>query len=246
MSGLGTTMNILALLLAAQVAPKITSEAIEPDRYRLHVAGAAPTIAAAQAALMPKARALCGGRAASFGSFRYSQRGALDQELLCGARKPAVTAATPPPPDWAPSPEDQKAALAATYAFFGAMDRGDYSAAWSRLSEGMKASAPAAEWRRSAEAFNSRAGAVRARRVTEITWYNNPPDAPTPGLYVAADFSAGYEKLDFVCGYLMWRLQPDGSFVLTREEQNVVDKATAKRLASIDREPLRAQMGCKD
>ncbi len=44
----------------------------------------------------------------------------------------------------------------------------------------------------------------------------------------------------------MWQLQPDGSFRLTREEQNLLDKATAANLASIDRQPLRAQMGCKD
>jgi hypothetical protein len=94
--------------------------------------------------------------------------------------------------------------------------------------------------------FNRKAGPVRARRVTEISWYNNPPDAPAPGIYVAADYSADFEKLDFMCGYLMWLLQPDGSFRLVREEQNLLARETGKKVASLDRAPLRAQMGCKD
>jgi hypothetical protein len=105
---------------------------------------------------------------------------------------------------------------------------------------------PIAQWQRGAADFNAAAGAVRARRVVEITWYNNPPDAARPGIYAAADFSGEFDRLEFVCGYLMWQVQPDGSFRLTREEQNLLDKATASKLASIDRQPLRAQMGCKD
>jgi hypothetical protein len=114
------------------------------------------------------------------------------------------------------------------------------------LSPGMKEISTATEWQRSAASFNSQAGAVRSRRITEITWYNNPPEAPEPGLYVATDYSADFEKLDFMCGYVMLKLQADGSFAVTREEQNLLDRATAKNLASIDRQPLRVQMGCKD
>jgi hypothetical protein len=114
------------------------------------------------------------------------------------------------------------------------------------LAPGMKQVSTAAEWQRNAAGFNKDAGAVRSRRVTEITWYNNPTDAPQPGLYVAADYSAEFENLDFVCGYVMWLLQPDGSFAVTREEQNLLRRESAKKVASIDRQPLRKQMGCKD
>jgi hypothetical protein len=136
--------------------------------------------------------------------------------------------------------------LAATYAYFAAKDSGSYERAWGMLTGGMKQISPAEKWRSEATGFNARAGQVRSRRVTELTWYNNPPGAPQPGLYVAADFSADFEQLDFLCGYVMWLLKPDGSFALAREEQNMLDRATAKNLASIDRKPLRAQMGCKD
>ena len=135
--------------------------------------------------------------------------------------------------------------LAATYAYFAAKDSGRYSSAWQSLSERMKAMSPAAPWQSKAADFNRNAGPVRARRVTELTWYNNPPEAPEPGLYVAADYSADFERLEFVCGYVMWRLQSDGSSRLVREEQNMLDKETAKKVPSLDRAPLKAQMGCK-
>jgi hypothetical protein len=43
----------------------------------------------------------------------------------------------------------------------------------------------------------------------------------------------------------MWRLQPDGSFRLVREEQNLVHKR-GRPMADIDRTPLRTRIGCKD
>ena len=253
-------MSILALIFAAQAAHQIQSETIDADRFRLSISGRIDSVETAQAALMPTARKLCGGRPVSFGTFRFVQiqSGArpgaalfpvdvkVDQELSCGTPERTVDAAAVQSPGWQPSEADQQAVLAATYAYFAARDRGRYPDAWSMLSNGMKQISPMAEWQRGAADFNAAAGAVRARRVVEITWYNNPPDAPRPGVYVAADYSGEFERLEFVCGYLMWLLQPDGSFRLVREEQNLLDKATAGKLASIDRQPLRAQMGCKD
>jgi hypothetical protein len=252
-------MAILLLLLAAQAAPQITSEPIDENRFRVSISGKGiADVAAAQLALEPTARRLCGKRPPSFGTFRYEQtdrvekdgrtpeRLSLEQEIYCGFRPRVETRAVTVAPDWQPSPADQQAVLAAAYAFFAAKDAGRYPQAWAMLSPGMKEISTATEWQRSAASFNSQAGAVRSRRITEITWYNNPPEAPEPGLYVATDYSADFEKLDFMCGYVMLKLQADGSFAVTREEQNLLDRATAKNLASIDRQPLRVQMGCKD
>ena len=236
-------MNILALLLTVQAVPEIRSEPIDGDRFRLSMSGHTKSVAAGQAALSATARRLCGPRPPSFGTFRLVGS-EMEQELFCGT--PRVDSSALATSSWQPSAGDQQAVLAASHSYFSAKDTGRYRDAWSMLAESMKAANPAASWQRSAADMNARAGAVRARRVTEITWYRNPPDAPRPGVYVAADYSGEFEKLEFVCGYLIWLLQPDGSFRLTREEQNLFDKAAARNLASIDRKPLRAQMGCKD
>ena len=253
-------MSILALIFAVQAAHQIESEPIDGDRFRLSISGPIKSIEAAEAALMPTARQLCGARPVSFGTFRFAQTQTgdrpaaakssvglkVEQALYCGTMRRAVDSDALRAPGWQPSEADQQAVLAATYAYFAARDRGRYPEAWSMLSESLKQISPVAKWQRDAANFNAAAGAVRARRVTEITWYNNPPDAPRPGVYVAADYSGEFEQLEFVCGYVMWQVQADGSFRLSREEQNLLDKATAKNLASIDRQPLRVQMGCKD
>ncbi|QJW85279.1 hypothetical protein HK414_23455 [Ramlibacter terrae] len=46
------------------------------------------------------------------------------------------------------------------------------------------------------------------------------------------------------CGYLIWQVQADGTFALAREEENVIDRATAARLQPAQSEQLRAQFGC--
>ena len=242
---------LLCLLPAAQAAPQITSEELAAGHYRLGVSGKFATIEAAQTALAPTARRLCGTVGHSFGTFRLSdatEPGSVvrkaEQELFCGIAPARID--TAPPTAWQPSEADQRAVLAATYAYFAAKDLRRYDEAWSRLSDAMKRRAPAGGWRKEAAVFNRRAGPVRSRRVTEITWYNNPPDAAQPGLYVAADFSAEFDKLEFLCGYVMWRLEPGGALSVSREEQNLLEKGTAKHLASVDRAPLRTQMGCKD
>ena len=251
---------MLALILGAQAAPQIISEPIDEDHFRLSISGRIDSVEAAQAGLMPTARKLCGTRPVSFGTFRFVQSQAgdrpgaalspvdlkVEQELFCGTPKRTVDAAAVQAPGWQPSEADQQAVLAATYAYFTARDRGRYQEAWSTLSDSMKQMSPIAEWQRRAADFNAAAGAVRARRVVEITWYNNPPDATRPGVYAAADYSGEFDRLEFVCGYVVWQLQPDSSLRLIREEQNLLTKGAAAKLASIDRQPLRAQMGCKD
>jgi hypothetical protein len=147
----------------------------------------------------------------------------------------------------APSRADQQAALAASYGYFAAKDEGRFSEAHNLLTDRMRARFPLPLWSQAARSFNTEAGRHRGRRVVEITWYQDPEGAPEPGLYVAADFSADFEKAEFVCGYLMWQIQPDGSFRLVREEQNMAPKrASGRAIAQIDRDPLRTRMGCKD
>jgi hypothetical protein len=252
---------MIAGLVLAMLAGPVTAEPLGPDHFRLKLESTrAAHVEAAQAEMMPEARRLCGAKPPSFGTFRFQQLektpGAqarkqpvalsLEQELFCGSAPKLPDRAGTVSADWQPSEADQRAILAATYAYFAAKDRGRHAEAYAMLSPGMKRISPSDEWRRDASGFAVRSGQVRSRRVTELTWYNSPPGAPQPGLYVAADFSAEFEHLEFLCGYVVWVLQPDGSFALSREEQNLLDRATAKNLASIDRKPLRAQMGCKD
>jgi hypothetical protein len=247
----------LLLILAAQAlaqpqaAPRV--ERLDESSFLLGLdVGAGVSVGAAQARLAPAAKLACQSRRAVMGRFRFlSEAGAnsFEQELLCidARHRLGTIAAAAADQPLAPERADQQAVLAASYGYFAAKDNGRYGDAHHLLSDGMKQRFPLADWTASARAFDAEAGAVRGRRVVEITWYNNPADAPEPGLYVAADFSAEFAATEFVCGYLMWRVQPDGGFRLVREEQNAAPKRSGGRsIAKIDRDPLRARMGCKD
>jgi len=233
---------LLALLLAPAAA---TAEPIAANHYRLTLpVEAATTVHDGQVRLLPTAGKLCRDRVPIFGAYRITVAEnaalALEQELVCFSPADA-----PPATEGEPDPLRQQAALASSYAYLAAKDSGRYADAYAVVSDRLRERAPFPQWTARAEEFTAVAGAPRGRRITEVTWYDNPPDAPEPGRYVAADFSADFAGLEFACGYLMWRVEPDGSFRLVREEQNFIEKKK-NGIASLDREPLRAQMGCKD
>jgi hypothetical protein len=244
-------MIFFYLLAASTQAPAAQVERLDENSFLMSlVADPALSTAQAQTRLAPAAGLACQARRPVLGRFRFvtaEAKTAFEQELLCvePGHKLSLLARTEGPIE--PSRADQQAVLAASYRYFAAKDSGAYAGAHQLLSDGLKGRFPLDPWSASARAFNGGAGAVRARRIVEITWYRDPEDAPEPGLYVAADFSAEFEQLEFVCGYLMWQVRPDGSFRLTREEQNAAPKRPGGRpIASIDRDPLRARMGCKD
>lgn len=221
---------LVALLLAA-APPAIERESVGDGLHRLKVEAADLTAQGGRAMLREAAESLCGERLPAYGSFALGE-GAFEQELFCLPHHQAG--------------DTRLAVLAGSYAWFAARDFGRYDEAWAVLSERMQAASPLSEWRAAAERFNAAAGPVRRRQVTRITVYEDPPDAPEPGLYVAADFSADFANLAFACGYLMWHRRADGAWRLVREEQNVVDRETAEDLSEIDRPRLREQMGCRD
>ena len=249
-------MAAILLLVAFALEPQVAAAALDSNRHMLDLkTDAGTTFEAAQAALFPTARRLCANRTFFLGAFQFAEQAeepgaktgaaqaGFQQELYCSPKQPSVSA-TASAAD--PSEAQQRAVLEATYGYLAAKDGNLLSDAYAMLSPRAKATMPEPEWTASARAFNQRSGAVRARRVTHISWYSDPPDAPEPGLYVAADLNGAFENVEFLCGYLMWRLEADGRYRLVREEQNFLERRPGARLAPLDRAPLRAQMGCKD
>jgi hypothetical protein len=244
---------LLAQALAA-AASGVTVERLDETSFLMSLpATPSLTVGAAQTRLAPSAKLSCQTRRPVFGRYRYlSEEGkgsSFEQELICvdPAHKLAIGSAAAVGTALEPSRADQQAVLAASYGYFASKDAGRFGDAHKVLTDRMRARFPLADWSRAAQTFNTEAGRHLGRRVVEITWYKDPEDAPEPGLYVAADFSADFEKAEFVCGYLMWQVQPDGRFRLVREEQNMAPKrASGRAIAQIDRDPLRTRMGCKD
>ena len=71
---------------------------------------------------------------------------------------------------------------------------------------------------------------------TRMTWYQNPPDAELPGIFVAVDYSARLSNIGTRCGTLMWHRLADGGFELIREQDKSIGKA--------DQSKIKSQPGC--
>ena len=251
-------MSAILLLTALAFAPQAEAEPLDSGRHMLAMETDASTaFEAAQAALVPTATRLCANRRFFLGAFKFAEETAaagakagaaqasFQQELYCsGPLQLSGSAAAAAAPG--PSEARQQAVLKATYGYLAAKDGNRLSEAYAMLSPRAKLASTEPDWIARTRAFNQQAGAVRARRVTAISWYSDPPEAPEPGLYVAADLNGEFEKVELLCGYVVWRLDADGGFRLVREEQNFLERRTGAKLPPLDRAPLRAQMGCKD
>jgi hypothetical protein len=61
-----------------------------------------------------------------------------------------------------------------------------------------------AKWKSSKLSFQATVGERRQILIAKITVYDNPANAPEPGLYVAADYSNVFAEAPIHCGYLLW------------------------------------------
>lgn len=244
-------------LFVLAVGSQVETERLGSNRHLLRIeTQARTTFEAAQSALVPTAKRLCADRGLVLGAFKFTEpsdaasanrgagRATFQQELYC--KSPEQDSEIAAPATASPSEAQQQAVLDATYRYLAAKDGGRLSDAYAMLSRRSKLSTPEREWIGKARDFNAQAGAVRTRRVTGISWYSNPPNAPEPGLYVAADLNGAFENVEFLCGYVVWKRDDDGRFRLVREEQNFVERRRDADRTPLDRAPLRAQMGCKD
>lgn len=203
----------------------------------------------AQQEMAAEARKLCAGKGVRWGRYEFQKREAikpdapkqpfvLKQDIHCDGEAQLVAPAKPDV-TWRPSAEQQQEIERLTLAYFSAKDSASYQQAFAFLSTQQ----PFDEWRASHEQFNALAGGVLARKISKITWYNNPPQAP-PGIYAAADFVSRFENIDIHCGYLVWQQSPGGAFKLIREEQNYIDKKIQQKLSPEQLEATRAKIRC--
>ena len=164
---------------------------------------------------------------------------------------PAATAAPPLPPaeqagDAIPDAKLQRQLLERSYAYFAAKDGGRYEAAYAAFAASVRAYLTLDLYSAQSAAFNAAAGNGGERRIVRLTWERDPPDAPAPGLYVAADFVSRFPNLRLHCGYLMWHREADGAFRIVREEQSFLEEATARAMTPERLRPLPRQFGCPD
>lgn len=100
------------------------------------------------------------------------------------------------------------------------------------------------KWKNEKLAFQTTAGEPLEISIVKVTVYDNPPEAPEPGLYVAADFSNVYRNVPIHCGYLMWFRSTGGSFRITREETGHVTSEQLKSIPSAQLPEIKRKLRC--
>ena len=238
-----------AALLFAMVGPNDFTIAIPHS----------PETAEGQRLIAQRALQVCRRRYRQLGRYRFTgaerivrdgKRSAefvVAQELACldAPPPPPAPAQEPAPADWQPTAEDERQVQELTRRYFALLDAGDAKQAHSLWSPENRAEMPLDARAAQINGFRDQAGKPGEHRIAALTWYVNPPDAPAPGIYVAADYERSYEKLALNCGYLMWYRGADGSYVLVREENNMMARqATEPSLQSLSE--ARALMRCRD
>lgn len=101
-----------------------------------------------------------------------------------------------------------------------------------------------ASWRSEKTAFHLAAGEPVRISIVKITVYDNPAEAPEPGLYVAADFGNEFKNIPIHCGYLMWFRPMGGNFRITREETGYVTTEQLKEIPSTQLPEIKQRLRC--
>lgn len=103
----------------------------------------------------------------------------------------------------------------------------------------------ATQWKAESQAFQAIAGELIAISIVKVTVYDNPAEAPEPGLYVAADFSNTYANVPINCGYLVWYRPVDGGeFKITRQETGYVTNEQLKSIPSTQLPAIKQGLRC--
>ena len=240
--------------------PEIDVQRLGNDSFYLVLKSySSRTVEAGQQELMPKAKEVCGAKEVGYGKYQFETLEpvnltaadgpvlVLKQNIICGPTAGTQALAEAPKSvdgQWHPVTAQVQRAELQSIAYFAAKDGRRYKEAYELLSPAWKRITPFERWSANAEDFNSKTGQVLHRDIKKITWYKNPPQA-APGTYAAVDFSGRFTNANINCGYIVWFEQGDGSFLMVREEENFIDKATEQKMKPDELEKARARFGCK-
>jgi hypothetical protein len=250
----------LALFAATAVGQQVQVEQLAPGRYELTLLASAPmTEVAAQALLRPRAAQLCNGIQPYFGKYRFEslvpvpggdapqdQKASFEfiQEISCGG---ATLSRTPSREVGVPRTDLVRPLDAfvkdISVRHLTSRSQGDFEQAYAALSEYLT-DVPLSDWSQRAREFNDKAGKLRSATIWRVTVYENPPGAPRPGTYIAADFESTYERIPLQCGYIVWFRLPGDRFVITREETGSIPPELFEPARADELSRIKQEFGC--
>ena len=218
---------------------------LSEDQARAHIASTAASVCKNRIPVLgeyefeAKQPVGSGVLARDSGSFRFTQ------EVTCSLTAPSSSGVRHPTlksPDEAQSIQND--IKRKSEAYFRLLAAKLYDEAYAEVS-GPALGTDQAKWSEDNQAFQTIAGEPIAVSVVRVTVYDNPEEAPEPGLYVAADFSNIYANVPIHCGYLMWfRPISDSEFKITRLETGYVTSEQLKTIPSNQLPEIKQKLRC--
>ena len=156
----------------------------------------------------------------------------LPTAALAQAKPREVNITPDSAPGWLPSEGLERQALDAMRAYFAAWESGKADQAYALMTPINREALAYPDFQKMTANFSSEAGTLVERRVLKVTWTKDPPDAPSPGIYVAIDESARYTGIARQCGYIVLFQAPvGGPFQVMRVENSFISDASAAKMA---------------
>lgn len=122
---------------------------------------------------------------------------------------------------FAPSADDEGAAMARLSDYTLALERRDFAAAYAMLSLTRQAATPRLEWEGNLRKQDGLWADGRIR-ILRLQWYLDPP-TQTPGLYAAFDFRGDRADGTMDCGYVVvHRAAPGAAFAVASSNVSIV------------------------
>jgi hypothetical protein len=257
----GATLALITLgsWSSAAGAAEISVRQLQGDSYELTLTNdVVLDESVARGYLSEAAVSLCKGLSPKLGRYRFESKEALGagllsrerpsyrfvQEVSCVPHSQSVLLQRQPT---VAAPEEleqvREEVKKMSEAYFRLLAAKRFSEAYSRISEAALGT-DKATWIREKRTFQMLAGEPQSISIVKITVYDNPPEAPEPGLYVAADFQNAYKSVPYECGYLMWYRLADGTYTITRLETGHVTSETLKSIPQSQRPELLRRLRC--
>ena len=216
-------------------------------------------LTAAQELLAPTAVSLCDGRYPQYGKYEFKSDEPISPdsnaelsysyELVQAIRCVDVpilpvpgSRSFVPDAEAKQTIENEVQYLSRTY--FSNLVNGNYEEAYDQLSESMRSYRSFEEWQSQFDAFMKQSGELVELNIHTITVYDNPPDAPQPGIYVAADYQNRFKDAPYHCGYLIWFRAEVGRFQIMREETGLITNEILGQVTDDQRAQLLTQLRC--
>jgi len=257
--GLPLAMAICAIWNTTAYAQEISIRQLHQSSYELVLTNQSNLDEReAQAYIAKAAVPLCAELSPVLGKYRFESKEALGTGVLSRELKsfrfvqevsciPVSLAAPFHSPQMPASPEEIERARSdvtkMSEEYFRLLAAKKFDAVYSELREGAIGS-DKSTWVRGKQDFQALAGDPIAISIVKITVYDNPSDAPEPGLYVAADFKNAYRNVPYECGYLMWYRPNGGTFAITRTEIGHVTTESLKLIPEAQRPELVRKLRC--